>query len=1021
MPSLIRFAVFCLLASSILMAQVDANKGRIVGTVYDPNQAVIPGATVRLKNLDTSAERALTTDQEGRYQAVLLDPGTYELRASSSGFAESTVSGVVLNVGTALTVDVTLQLQATVTTVEVGEALVNVTTATSSAVVNSTAVTNLPINGRRFQDFALLTPTVLIEPQRQQLSFAGQRGINSNVMVDGADYNQPFFGGIRGGERSNFAFTVPQSAIQEFQVVPTGYTAEYGRSTGGVLNAITKSGSNDYHGDAFYLLRHKEFGAATPFKDPNGPGNIRGAETQHQFGGSVGGPIKRDKLFFFAAGEAQKASFPRLVDMPRLDSADRNAGPEAYDYYSSLQESFRTSNDAQAFTGRLDYAFTGGHRLTLRYNNSGSKGQDADSVGSALDTTTTRSLQANGDEEDYTHLGNVQFTTLFGPTLINDLRFGASHEERPRSSNSFTPGVSSSIGDFGARSFRPTVQDDFRWQVADSLSFVAGAHTLKVGFDYNRVTAAQIFGFNQFGFFSFGTSDTNTLLDLMSVGGKTANRFDSAQVTYRRQIGNLTASMGMHQVAGFIQDNWRVTPQLTLDLGFRWEGQFNPTPEANNAALVDPVQNTAFPAGRLDPTVIPDATRQLMPRFGLAYRPFQTNFVIRGQVGIFYASTPLLLFAGPVNNYRDPPGDLSIQLPVRGSTVYKDFLKVGIDLNQTPLDQLPVLTIEQVQEIAGSGVDPYRGAAPIAVANDFENPRSWQWGLGFEQEVVRDLIVGANFNYVNTVHLERNVDLNMPLPVLVPSDLSERPVFGLRSGAQVRPIPTLNSVQQRSSSARSMYRGVSFSARYRRSRIQFAGFYTYSNSVSDDDNERDAGGQGYVNLYDLPQELGPSRLDIRHQFTGNAVATLPWGLETAGIVRVSSGAPFDAYGGSDLNGDFVNNDRPFAAPGVPFERNSYRNRGYRTVDFRVLKNFPLKGERTRLQLSFEFFNLFNFDNVIYGGNNMIYGPGISAATGQPVAPPANFMRLKLADGTYDRNNSQRGGPFQGQVGLRFFF
>ncbi|MBM3745577.1 MAG: carboxypeptidase regulatory-like domain-containing protein, partial [Acidobacteria bacterium] len=190
-------AVVLWVLTACAWGQADANKGQIVGTVFDARQAVIPNAAVKIRNQDTGFTRDLTTNEAGQYRAVLLDPGRYEIVAQAGGFAASTVSGLVLNVGSTVSADITLQVQATTTTVEVGETLVSVAPA-ASRVIDSTAIRDLPINGRRFQDFALALPTVQVESKRNQLSFAGQKGINSNVMVDGADYNQPFFGGIRG-------------------------------------------------------------------------------------------------------------------------------------------------------------------------------------------------------------------------------------------------------------------------------------------------------------------------------------------------------------------------------------------------------------------------------------------------------------------------------------------------------------------------------------------------------------------------------------------------------------------------------------------------------------------------------------------------------------------------------------------------------------------------------------------------------------------------------------------------------
>jgi hypothetical protein len=195
MKNALRLAVF---SSGLLFAQADANKGQIVGTVYDARQAVVVDASVTIQNVGTGLKRELKTDSSGGYRAILLDPGQYRIEAQAPGFAPSKLEGIALSVGSALNLDITLQVQAVTTTVEVAASMMNDAPAPTT-VINTMAITNLPINGRRFQDFATMTPTVIVEPSRSQLSFVGQRGINSNVMVDGADYNQPFFGGIRGG------------------------------------------------------------------------------------------------------------------------------------------------------------------------------------------------------------------------------------------------------------------------------------------------------------------------------------------------------------------------------------------------------------------------------------------------------------------------------------------------------------------------------------------------------------------------------------------------------------------------------------------------------------------------------------------------------------------------------------------------------------------------------------------------------------------------------------------------------
>ncbi|MCS7024516.1 MAG: TonB-dependent receptor [Bryobacteraceae bacterium] len=1020
---MIRLFVVLVCATALLFAQADANRGQIVGTVLDANQAGVPGAKLRIKNLGTGFVREVTANETGQFRVLQLDAGTYEVVAEAQGFSPSTTSGIVVNVGSTVGLNIVMQVQAVSTTVEVAESLLNVAMPAPAAVVNSTAITNLPINGRRFQDFATLTPTVQVEPSRQQLSFAGQRGINANVMVDGADYNQPFFGGIRGGERSNFNFTIPQSAIQEFQVITTGYSAEYGRSTGGILNTITKSGTNEYHGEAFYQIRHRELSANNPIL------NRQPSETVSQFGGAAGGPIRSNRWFWFGALEQQLGNIPRQVFFAQL--AGRTPTPQTQDalnFFRGEERNFKQTNRNIALTTRTDYQFQKGHRLTLRYNFQNSTEENAVSTGGALNPISNSALSNEGIEKNRNHFGTLQYTHLFSPNVINDLKFSGSYEIRPRLANSQTPSVNASpIGLFGARTFLPTTQDDHRWQITDGLSLTRGSHSVKLGLDFSLLSTFQTFGFNQFGSFVIQSSDVTRILQLLSVGPG-QNRFDDRapgiNYFYDRQIGNTIADFGVRQLAFFAQDSWRVNSRLTLDYGLRWEGQWNPTPVTNNTEVLNRVNDFQFPIGaRLRPTTIRDSLDQIMPRFGFAWNmnPTGRRTLVRGHAGIFYAATPMLLFSGPTNNLRLPPGDVSIRLTSSPTnTLYQQFLAVGVDLNRFPLGSLPVIPVETVQRAAalaagGAAVDPFRGVNLTLMASDFRNPRAFQSGLGVEREITDRWLAGVQFNYVNTTQLHRNRDYNLPFPTIRPAD--GRAIF---SGIP-RPIPTLNLITVRESSARSMYRGVTLQSQYRSKKFQFMAFYTWSETFSDDDNERDAGGTLYNNSFDLRPEYHYSNLDARHQFTSSFVYTLPFGFEVGGIFRSRSGLPMNPRTGADTNGDASANDRPYSAPGVVFKRNSFRNRGVVNNDLRILKNFRLGNDVRRLQLSAEMFNLFNIDNVTFNANGAIYGLGIGT-NGQPVAVDPRFQSLRRPDGSYDPNTTQQvGNPFQLQLGIRFFF
>jgi len=1027
-----RWALILAASAAALFGQADANKGQIVGTVYDARQAVVPGAAIKIENPASGAKRSLTSDPAGFFRAVLLDAGTYDVIVDAAGFAQSRFQNVIVNVGSAVTLNVVLQLGSVAQSVDVSDAMLPQDLPNPTTTIDLTEVRDLPINGRRFQDFATLTPAVQVDAERGQLSFMGQRGINSNVMVDGADYNNPFFGGIRGGERSNNIMTIPQSAVQEFQAVTSGYSAEYGRSSGGLLNVITKAGGNQIHGETFYQIRHKETGLSTPF-------GVQILETQQQFGGGAGGAIKKDRLFWYGAIEEQRAHSPESVLFASLDPIVVTANnQEAYNYYRSLQSGFSKTNNATALTGRGDYQFTNGGRLTLRYNFSTASAENSTSVGGAAETLTTNALSNNGTEEDRIHTGLVQWTSILNPNTANDLRFSVSKEIRPRTSNSALPGVSNLIGQFGARNFLPTYEDDVRIQINDGLSISRGAHTFKVGADYNWLDTYQYFGFNQFGFFTTNVGTVDQILEVMSVGGPTANRFDNPVAQYQFQIGNLIGVMGIHQVAGYGQDAWRIRKNFTLTYGLRWEGQVNQQPDANNTAVISKVQAATLLGGiHLDPTKSPNEINQWMPRLGFVYSPGKSGkTVIRGHAGIFYAATPMLVMVDPQNNFRLPPGNVSISLPRAGSTVYKDLLAIGIDLNKYSLGNLPLLTADQVAKAAagaGAPPDPFANARFLAMANDFRNPRSLQLGIGTESSITPNWTVGGQFNYVNTAHLERNHDVNLPAPQINPADAAKRPNFGQVGTFRIpRPVAGVDRITIRESSARSLYRGATWNTQYRGRRFQ-AGFnYTLAWNDSDDDNERSSSIY-YQDAANFKNEYAAARMDVRHQVGGFGVLNLPWAITLSATLRVHSGLPIDASAGSDLNGDgnYVapgavggngsgTSDRPYIAPGVSMRRNAFRNLTVKDTDFRFLKSFKI-GEGKRLQFSTEMFNLFNWANIQYDRANLVYGPGVDAATGATVAPRSTFLQLRLANGKYDPTNNQVGTPFQAQFGLRLLF
>lgn len=1063
-------------------AQSQASTGQIVGTVKDPQGSAIPNAKVTVANTATGLTQTLTTNQEGLFRAVLLPVGDYTVKINAQGFGEFTQSGYKVEVGSTLDANVVLQINAVTEVVQITSATsVETTAVQSSATVGSIAISELPINGRRFQDFALLTPTADVDPTRNQITLAGQRGINTNIQIDGADYSNPFFGGIRGGERSSFAPTFPQESIREFQVVASGFNAEFGRSTGGFVNAVTKSGTNTWHGSGFYLSRPEDLAAKNAFDQIASP-------TQNQFGGSLGGPIVKNKMFFFLSAEQQLFEQTRTVLLPLLSSFNpnltTNAGTtEAFNFYKSIEGPYQQTNDGTTAMARLDFNFSDRNQANIRYNYSFNKALNSVTAGTSLNPTTNSGVSNNGTEGNRQNSFVGQFNSFFTATTINEFRGQYSREDRPRTPNSISPLVSNGIGNFGTVSFLPTTQYDTRLQLNDNLTLNRGNHSFKLGVDYNRTFADQLFAFRQTGNFSFPTitNSVTPILQIMSTGnaGGTAdpaNRFDDTRVRYQRNIGNGLVDMTANELAFFAQDSWKVRPNFTLSLGLRWEAQYMPQPDISNTNLTNAVRNAVLPlyGGRgIDPGVIPDQTDQWAPRVGIAWDPFRTGkTVVRGGVGMFYARTPLLSLAGPLNNFRATPGDVTLTLdgftapsaagticatlsnPNCPNTVYKMFRVVGIDLNSSALDKLPILTVAQVQQInsaintaRGLTANPLNGLQVVTVGPELKNPKSLQVNFGVEREMLQGLTLGFTLDVVNTVHLNRNTDIDQPLPVIRTGDRSLRPFLGGN-----RPITALGNggwVQVREASARSLYQALVLRANYRKKWGQLDVFYTLSKSLDDDSTERNATFAEYDNAYNFKPEYNFSRQDRRHRFTFNSVLNLPAGFQFSTLGRFTSGQPIDvtlvsfiAPAGSgltaaqfaqqvtlsgstssDLNGDRGNfSDRPYIAPGVPSKRNSYRNFGSTNIDIRIQRDFKI-GERVSISPSFEVFNVLKAKNIRLAGTATFnYGnPGVNERTGEtlPVTNPL-FLQLRNPDGTYNLNNIP-GAPLAAQWGIRMKF
>src|SRR5216117_2161488 len=507
LSSLVVGAALVLYASPApLVAQGQATTGIIRGVVTDPNGAPVANASVILHEAQTNFTRTLTTDAGGNFTGTLLPLGTYDVTARSVGFAEVKRTGISLGVGE--TVALRLPLAAVTlaaVTVEATQPVVNVTQSAAATPLSAEAVTGLPNNGRNFINLTLLTPNVAIVqgPDGDELTVAGQRGIHNNVSVDGADFNNSFFGEQRGGQRPAFTFNL--DAVQEVVVTAGGASAEFGRSGSGFVNVITKSGTNEVKGSLHYFGKYDWLSADLA----HGTQTLTPDFRQHQFGFTLGGPLKRDKAFFFIAYDQQvydEIKQKARPSSPALDSLTRWMDTA---FAGALRGDFgpiSRTNNARAGLVKIDWRLSERHNLSVKYNHTWSQQENG-----TFDVDAW-ARSANGLEKDYSNAVNGSLVSYLSSRTSNELRFQYSREDRPRPYEGPRtsllgpdptqtglrpfPDVAMDFANgfrFGMPFFLPIDYYDTRIQILDNLSYASGNHFFKLGAEWNRVNSVQTF------------------------------------------------------------------------------------------------------------------------------------------------------------------------------------------------------------------------------------------------------------------------------------------------------------------------------------------------------------------------------------------------------------------------------------------------------------------------------------------------------------------------------------------------
>jgi hypothetical protein len=975
------------LAIAAAPAAAQVTTSAIEGVVTDSTGAVLAGVNVEISNVDTNLTRSLVTDNDGRFAALQLPPGRYSLTLKLSGFATVKLDSVLTTVGETVRVSPAMKPGTTETVnVTTGSLAVDTARTAAASLLDETTVRSTPILGRKFEDLLTLTPGVSIVqgPDGDEITFAGQRGVFNSISLDGGDYTNGFFGEQVGGQRA--AIDITLEAVKEFQVIATGAGAEFGHTAGGVVNVITKSGTNAVHGSLFHFQRLEGLTSNTsdgkPLKDFH----------REQFGGTAGGPVVTNRAFYFLAVEGVRENLlrPNLsepigtacpVSAPTLAANEALINSSADCQRLALIGFFRASRGQEegqpvkhsinnnAVLAKADWVLNPHTNLSASYNFDYSKNPNQ-----TFDVPTY-GTSANGTEgPSKINVANVNLFSTVSTNKVNEFHFTYSREDRPRSATPSSVPADTAMGfdttfRFGNPFFLGPTVDELvkRVQFKDNFSIVKGPHTIKAGGEWLHTRNTQIFrGFFEgryifdsvtgflryasapapggFGPFTAGCSNGSYVTapaacpaGSTATGGPLLFYLQSTSPDGIARDAAGASDINNEEFALFAQDQWQPRRGLTVNYGLRWDGQKMP-------GTVDP-KTTAFAPFLNDPRfpsdgTIPDQWNQFQPRGGVAWDVNQDGkSVVRASAGIYNARQNMLSQVGSVTT--------------NGIQQKSDFRSTA-DIPFFP--DMPVWPSLLAPSTVPPGTFPFFSGVRVFDKN-YRNPRVYSFNAGYDREVMPGIAVYVDYTVAKGVHLTRFLNYNVHGTAAAANQPQTRDTTTYTGANPFE--PQLGDVFVTNSIGHGLYQGATFGVRKRFSnRYQFEANYVLSKDKDDDSNERDPFTDRSFNFYDLSLDYGPSDRDIRHKVNAFTYAELPQHLLLNVRVQGRTAQPITTS--------------PRVLNGVDRGRNwDRKDNAYFSLDWRLQRAFRI-GARADVIPSFEMFNTFNNANNV----NPLTTPGL---------------------------------------------